>query len=259
MLVADAVILGGGLGKRFDDRSSFNEGSLPKQFQLLNGIPTWVHSLLALNKIENIRQFYITFPKAYLGLAQEQRKEFLKNFEKPIFIIAGGETRQDSSRLALQAIEDANGESLPHRVLIHDACRPFFSTYFLQQIVKYMADRSFGAWVPVTPSVETLKKVSRHQVEETIDRSLVMRVQTPQIFEFSVLKSLGEKKGVKNIKNNFTDDASLCEYYGIPVGIFEGDIRNIKLTYSFEKNTLEFLLKQKDTACDSALVMTSIV
>jgi 2-C-methyl-D-erythritol 4-phosphate cytidylyltransferase len=44
----------------------------------------------------------------------------------------------------------------------------------------------------------------------------------------------------------FTDDASLCEYYGIPVGVFEGDVRNMKLTYGFEMETLKNLLSDRD-------------
>lgn len=259
MLIADVVILGGGLGKRFDDSAAFLQGSLPKQFLLLNGLPTWIHSLWALDKLSNIRSFYLAFPKTYLGLAQEQKKEFLKGFTKPVNLLVGGETREESSLLALQAIEDLNPGNLPHRVLIHDACRPFLSNTFLNQIERHLNDRSYGAWVPVVPAIETLKKVSHHQVEETLDRSRIMRVQTPQIFEFSVLKSLAEKKGKKGKGPVFTDDASVCEYNGIPVGVFGGDIRNIKLTYSFEKNTLEFLLQQKDQVCDSDLATTSTV
>ena len=57
-------------------------------------------------------------------------------------------------------------------------------------------------------------------------------------------RSLAEK--VKNQPDlNFTDDASLCEYYGIPVGSFEGDVRNIKLTYDFEMEALRRMLGEE--------------
>ena len=100
---------------------------------------------------------------------------------------------------------------------------------------------SFGAWIPVVPVVETLKRVEDHRVVETVDRSLVHRVQTPQIFEYTVIRSLMERIK-EGSEPTFTDDASLCEYYGIPVGVFDGDVRNIKLTYDFEFEALRQML-----------------
>jgi hypothetical protein len=95
----------------------------------------------------------------------------------------------------------------------------------------------------VIPVVDTLKRVKDQQVVETVDRSLVHRVQTPQIFEFTLIRSLMDR--IKDLAElNFTDDASLCEYYGIPVGVFKGDVRNIKLTYDFEIETLQGVLAE---------------
>jgi 2-C-methyl-D-erythritol 4-phosphate cytidylyltransferase/2-C-methyl-D-erythritol 2,4-cyclodiphosphate synthase len=108
--------------------------------------------------------------------------------------------------------------------------------------------------------VETLKRVEDQRVVETVDRGLVQRVQTPQVFEFTVIRSLVEK--VKESPElNFTDDASLCEYYGIPVGVFDGDVRNIKLTYGFELDTLRSVLVEtaKELKCEPELVTTSTV
>src|SRR5207245_2854481 len=98
------------------------------------------------------------------------------------------------------------------------------------------------AWIPVVPVTETLKRVENQQVVETVDRSQVQRVQTPQIFEYTVIRSLMEQ--ARDLKGTlFTDDASLCEYYGIPVGTFEGDVQNLKLTYQFELETLRSFFK----------------
>jgi 2-C-methyl-D-erythritol 4-phosphate cytidylyltransferase len=132
-------------------------------------------------------------------------------------------------------------------VLIHDACRPYLSRAFLGRIRERILDRSCGAWVPVVPVVETLKRVEKARVVETVDRGSVHRVQTPQIFEYDVIRSLAEK--AKGTAHTFTDDASLCEAEGIPVGVFEGDIRNVKLTYDFELETLHTLL---ETPCKAA-------
>jgi 2-C-methyl-D-erythritol 4-phosphate cytidylyltransferase len=67
---------------------------------------------------------------------------------------------------------------------------------------------------------------------------------------------------IRNVTElSFTDDASLCEYYGIPVGVFEGDVRNIKLTYDFELETLRQIVTdhRKAKPCVQEPVTTSIV
>lgn len=254
MLTLDAIVLGGGLGKRFAPSGTPEEsGSLPKQFQMLGNAPVFIHGLRALLATDCFRQIVITFPKPYLALAQEQLDSYLPPQTRTLLrVVVGGDRRQDSSALALEAIEVVT--PLPTRVLIHDACRPFLSKDFLERVKICLLDRSYGAWVPVVPVVETLKRIDNHQVIETVDRSSLHRVQTPQIFEYTVIRSLAEK--VKEISElNFTDDASLCEYYGIPVGTFEGDVRNIKLTYDFEMEALRRILgstQDEGSTCDSA-------
>lgn len=257
MLTLDAIVLGGGLGRRFTPSGRPEEaGSLPKQFQMLGNAPVFIHAVRALLATDSFRQIVITFPKSYLGLAQEQMDSYLPPQTRTLLrVVAGGERRQDSSLLALEAIESVT--PLPTRVLIHDACRPYLPKDFLARVRTCLMDRSYGAWVPVVPVVETLKKIDNHQVIETVDRASVHRVQTPQVFEYTVIRALAEK--VKDMTElNFTDDASLCEYYGIPVGTFEGDVRNIKLTYDFEMEALLRILvsnldEQKETKpCDSA-------
>jgi len=242
MINIDAILLGGGIGKRFTGIPSGETSNVPKQFQRLGNTPVFIHALKSLLSMECFRQVVLVVPKSHLSLAKEQLDSYLIPEPKiPIRVVIGGERRQDSSRIALEAIEQST--SVPTRILIHDACRPILSKEFLARIKNCLFDRSYGAWVPVVPVVETLKRVENHQVVETVDRGLVHQVQTPQIFEYTVIRSLIEK--TKDLQElNFTDDASLCEYYGIPVATFEGDIRNIKLTYDFELYTLNSVLQE---------------
>jgi 2-C-methyl-D-erythritol 4-phosphate cytidylyltransferase len=254
-LTIDAILLGAGLGRRFSDGLSSKEASVPKQFQLLNEVPVFIHPLLSLLSLGCFRQVIITVPKAYQSLAMEQVEKQVPILHRDkVRIVIGGERRQDSSRIALEAIEETH--SLPDRVLIHDACRAYLSEELLQNIKNSLYDRSYGAWIPVVPVVDTLKRVENHQVVETIDRNIVHRVQTPQIFEYTVIRSLYEKLREAG-DPDFTDDASLCEYYGIPVGAFPGDVRNIKLTYEFEKETLRFMLKETQCAPESDTTFTA--
>lgn len=249
----DTALLAGGIGKRFWDVHS--QGSLPKQFQVLAGSPVFIHSVRSLLSLNCFRKIIITVPKAYAGLAQEQINSSGLNLgHSTIEVVEGGERRQDSARLALAAMEKPTP---PTRVLIHDACRPFLSGEFLTTIRTRLDERAYGAWAPVVPVNDTLKRVEDQRVIETVDRSQVFRVQTPQIFEYAVIRSLHEK--AENESAIFTDDAALCEFYGIPVGVFEGDLRNIKLTHPFEMTSLAHFIETKEGTCESERAMTSML
>ncbi len=245
MMTMDAILLGGGVGKRFSESTS-----IPKQFQMLGNAPVFIHALRSLSQLNTFRQFILVMPEAHLALAEEQLDSYFLDESTQVTLIAGGERRQDSARIALEALEKLS--PLPSRVIIHDACRPYLTPAFLGRVQKALNDRAFAGWIPVVPVVETLKRVENSQVTETVDRSMVHRVQTPQIFEYSVIRSLAEK--VKNQNElTFTDDASLCEYYGIPVGVFEGDVRNLKVTYDYEISVVETLMEKtekREPACE---------
>lgn len=258
MLISDAVLLGGGVGKRYSDSQERNLSSDPKQFQLLGGIPIFIHALKALEATGAFRTFVLVFPEAFLDDAESTIQTYLgESFHKRCRVVAGGMRRQDSSLLGLRALESQ--DPLPTRVIIHDACRPFLSSPFLERVAKALGDRSYGAWIPTVPVVETIKSVANKQVIETVDRSRLHRVQTPQVFEYGVLRSVFENLN-GNATTNFTDDASICEYYGIPVGVFAGDERNIKLTYGFEMEMLRALFEGKpsslEAGCDSGSATT---
>jgi 2-C-methyl-D-erythritol 4-phosphate cytidylyltransferase / 2-C-methyl-D-erythritol 2,4-cyclodiphosphate synthase len=237
MVTMDGIVLGGGSGSRFLASSEL-PSRLPKQFQKLGAAPVLVHAVRSLFSMDCLRQVLVTAPASLQEETEEILHSYLPELKARIRVITGGAQRQDSSRLALEALD----QDAPARVLIHDGCRPFLSTGFLARIRERLLDRSYGAWIPVVPITETLKRVENQLVLETVDRSKIVRVQTPQIFEYGVIRSLVEQaKALEGAL--FTDDASLCEYYGIPVGTFEGDVRNLKLTYQFELETLRSFLK----------------
>lgn len=239
MVTCDAILLGAGLGVRFSETGS--NSNLPKQFQALEKTPVLFYALKALLKTGRFRQIMVALPKEHIATFQKQLGEQLTPGERStVRFVAGGKRRQDSSALALQALEETG--SAPDRVIIHDACRPILAPTFLERLLKAVDDRSYGAWIPVIPVVDTLKRVENQEVIETVDRNMIHRVQTPQVFEYSVIKDLVEKtKGDEKLM--FTDDAALCEYFGIPVGVFAGDVRNFKLTYDFEMETLRQIVR----------------
>jgi len=259
MSTVDAILLGGGAGSRFTGSSAGAGKAPPKQFQLLGDSPVFIHALRSLLTLDCFRQIVVAVPGPLVETAQEQVDLHVGRHPKTLVrVIEGGNRRQDSSRKALEALDQVTPTCT--RVLIHDACRPFLSEDFLERVRERLFDRSYGAWIPVVPVVDTLKRVDNQAVVETVDRSALHHVQTPQIFEYGVIRSLAEKIQT-DPELAFTDDASLCEYFGIPVGVFEGDTRNIKITYPFDLASVRGLMAeeggQRKCASESATTPTA--
>ncbi|MGC8874271.1 MAG: 2-C-methyl-D-erythritol 4-phosphate cytidylyltransferase [Chloroflexia bacterium] len=133
----------------------------------------------------------------------------------------GGERRQDTVRLGLQALPTDGW------VLVHDGARPLVSPELIARGLE--AAVKVGAAVPALPVVDTVKRVSeRGLVEETLPRERLVAVQTPQVFRIGLLREAHERLGQG--AQTFTDDASLLEALGMPVAVFAGDPVNVKVT-----------------------------
>jgi 2-C-methyl-D-erythritol 4-phosphate cytidylyltransferase/2-C-methyl-D-erythritol 2,4-cyclodiphosphate synthase len=138
--------------------------------------------------------------------------------------VAGGATRQASVRAGLEALSAL----APDIVLVHDAARPFCSAELLSRAIKAATDH--GAAVPGLPVRDTVKRVAATgAIRETLDRSHLVTVQTPQAFSYPVLLDAHRRAAAAG-RDDFTDDAALIEWAGIPVSVFEGEAQNVKLT-----------------------------
>jgi 2-C-methyl-D-erythritol 4-phosphate cytidylyltransferase/2-C-methyl-D-erythritol 2,4-cyclodiphosphate synthase len=138
--------------------------------------------------------------------------------------VSGGATRQASVLAGLEAFAAA----APDFVLIHDAARPFASPALLAR--GFEAARASGAAIPALPVIDTVKQVDESgHVLRTIDRNTLRFVQTPQIFRFQPLLEAHRRARAQG-KLDFSDDAALAEWAGLPVSTFEGEVTNIKLT-----------------------------
>lgn len=132
----------------------------------------------------------------------------------------GGETRQDSVRNGLEGMTAVT----PARVLIHDAARPFVSARLIGAVAAALD--SHAAAIPGVAVADTVKRVAGGLVEETIPRTALVRVQTPQGFRFGdILRAHRTAAGAA-----LTDDAAVAEAAGIPVHVVPGDEDNIKVT-----------------------------
>jgi 2-C-methyl-D-erythritol 4-phosphate cytidylyltransferase/2-C-methyl-D-erythritol 2,4-cyclodiphosphate synthase len=208
-----AVIVAAGRGYRAG-------GDLPKQYRALAGEPVIRPTLAAflghpqiaaVQPVINPEDAAI-FRAATAGL------------ERLLPPVAGGATRQASVRAGLEALRAA----APDLVLIHDAARPFLSSDLISRAIA--AATAHGAAVPAIAVTDTVKVVDeRDTVSETLDRSRLRTVQTPQAFAYEVIVALHDR-AVAAGRDDFTDDAALAEWAGRAVNVFAGEADNVKLT-----------------------------
>ena len=142
-----------------------------------------------------------------------------------LIVTHGGAQRQQS---VLNGLEALAGRNVSGPVLVHDAARPFLSESLITRAVAGAIEHK--AAVPVLPIVDTVKRVDDNgRIEETLDRSALRTVQTPQAFDFTCLLTAHRDAAAVGL-TTFPDDASLMEWAGFAVETFEGDRTAFKVT-----------------------------
>ncbi len=142
-----------------------------------------------------------------------------KGWRKTLPPLPGGARRQDSVRAGLDALPaDCDW------VLVHDGARPFVTPRMIEDGLAAAADT--GAAIAVVPAVDTVKRIAENgRVVETLDRSELAMVQTPQVFRRGVLE-----RAHTEVSDDVTDDAAMVERIGVEVRTFDGARTNIKVT-----------------------------
>jgi 2-C-methyl-D-erythritol 4-phosphate cytidylyltransferase / 2-C-methyl-D-erythritol 2,4-cyclodiphosphate synthase len=208
-----AVIVAAGRGHRAG-------GDMPKQYRELAGEPVIRPTLAAFLNHAQIDAVQPVIHPDDAAIFQ-QATAGLKRLLPPV---GGGATRQASVRAGLEALRG----TAPELVLIHDAARPFLSGDLITRAIG--AAKAHGAAVPAVAITDTVKKVDqRDMVSETLDRSRLRTVQTPQAFAYDVIVELHNRAAAAG-RDDFTDDAALAEWAGHPVNVFAGESSNVKLT-----------------------------
>lgn len=216
------IIVAGGSGSRMG-------AAVPKQFLPLGGRPVLMRTLDVFCSVPDMR-VVLVLPKAQIEAWQELCQKY--DFKAEYDIALGGATRHESvsNGLALWRGEEVIG--------VHDGVRPVVSREF---IARLFADaREFGSAIPVLPSVESVRLLLPDGTSRAEDRSKVMMVQTPQVFQASILK----KAYAQPYTPLFTDDASVVEADGVAVHLSEGLRGNIKLTTPDDMTAAEALISR---------------
>lgn len=169
---------------------------------------------------------------------EQEFKSLLNEYgiHKVSSLVTGGKERQDSVYNGLMAVSSLDGI-----VLVHDAARPFIKIETIHRLVD-AASKDGGAIVAV-PVKDTIKKAANNQVSETVERSSLWSVQTPQAFRVSVLLEAHNKAAREQFIG--TDESSLVERIPQPVSIIEGDYDNIKLTTPEDLYFAEAILRKR--------------
>ena len=205
-----AVLAAAGRGERLgEDR--------PKAFANLRGRPLLAESLERLEASEWIDAIVVAVPAGWEEPASLLADEL--GCAKVSAALAGGETRSESVRIAVAHVpEDAAV------ILVHDAARPLVDDEVIERVVAGLSDGWDGA-VPVLPIPDTVKRVEDDRVVETIDRSELRIVQTPQAFVAPVLR-----RALEGDVTRASDCSSLVEARGGRVHAVPGDPRLLKVT-----------------------------
>jgi len=155
--------------------------------------------------------------------------------EKLKAVVAGGKSRQESVALGLDALSDQ-----VQLAAIHDGARPFADWQLIDRCVR--AANTYSAAAPAIPVKDTIKVVEGRIVKSTPDRATLFAVQTPQVFDYDLLRGALTKAEADGAA--VTDDCSAVERLGMSVKIVEGDERNIKITTPLDLEIAELFLEE---------------
>lgn len=189
---------------------------IPKQFLLLDRKPILQRTIERFADAFDDAKFLVVLPEEHIDTWKGLCERY--SLGCPHTIVRGGISRYQSVRNALEKVPDGA------LVMIHDGVRPFASEDLLKRMVASMDETLCRALVPVLPMTDTLR--STEQDSQVIDRSKILRVQTPQVFFSEDIKAA--YRGPFDM--SFTDDASVAERFGVKIKTIPGECFNIKIT-----------------------------
>lgn len=206
-------------------------GGIDKVMAELKGEPMIVRTVRTFQDCDAISEIVIvTRPDLIRPISK-----LCRDMPKVKAVVAGGKSRQESVHLGLNALSDK-----VKLAAIQDGARPLITWQVIDRAVR--AANSYGAAVPCVPVKDTIKVGDGGVVTSTPDRATLFAAQTPQVFDFDLLRAALKKADQDGF--SVTDDASAVEYLGMKVKIVDGDERNIKVTTPMDLKIAEMLLEE---------------
>nr|UXE44613.1 2-C-methyl-D-erythritol 4-phosphate cytidylyltransferase [uncultured bacterium] len=197
----------------------------PKALRLLADEPLLLHAVRRIRSVSSVGPVVVAAPAGSVAAVAGLLQPF------DVTVVAGGAERQDSVRAGLAALPDD-----ADLVLVHDAARALVPVPVVEAVIAALRAGA-AAVVPVLAVADTVKRVVGDVVVETVDRTALRSVQTPQGFVRSVL----EKAHASSLA--VTDDASMVEALGIDVVTVAGAPEAFKVTTPFDLLVAEAVLR----------------
>lgn len=211
--------------------SASRMGGIDKVMAPLGGEPMIARTVRAFQDCDAVKKIVVvTREDLILPITS-----FCSGMDKVKAVVAGGSSRQESVHLGLNAL---SGEV--QLVAVHDGARPLATWQLIDRVIR--AANTYGAAAPAIPVKDTIKVVQGGVVKQTPDRATLFAVQTPQVFDFDLLR--GALKKVEQEQLQVTDDCSAVEQMGMRVKIVEGDERNLKVTTPMDLKIAQMLLEE---------------
>tara|TARA_B110000196_G_C21141156_1_gene663877 strand:- start:938 stop:1627 length:690 start_codon:yes stop_codon:yes gene_type:complete len=217
-----------GIGNRFDSDNS-------KQYSKINNKTILEFSLELFLQMNECLNICVAVSKN-----DDNWKELSISNNKRVNFVAGGSSRLESVKLALEFIKSLEDQS--ETILIHDAVRPCITLADIKRVTEEMSKDIYDGVVSAIQVVDTLKysKDSDRLIEKTVSRDNLWRALTPQVFNKEIL--VRAFKDINNFDGPYTDESSLVETISDKIKIIETNGDNIKITYFEDMKTAKSIL-----------------
>ena len=219
-----AVILAAGSASRM--------GGIDKVMAPIGGEPMVKRTVRNFQECDAVSEIVVVTREDLLARVTAMCGEF----SKVTAVVVGGKDRVESTNRGLNALS-----SKVKLAAVHDGARPFAGWQLIDRVIR--AANTYGAAAPAIAVKDTIKVVTGGVVSSTPDRSTLQAAQTPQVFDFDMLRGALKKAILEEAK--ITDDCSAVENMGMSVKIVQGDERNIKITTPLDLKIAQLLLEDE--------------
>ena len=217
-----AIILAAGNGTRLSN-------NIKKQFIKIHDKQLFLFSFDSFCS-SNIDKILIVSSKEDINYV----RSLVSSNEKFLDVIAGGETRQQSVKNALDYLKGILTDD--DVILIHDAARPLIKFPLINEVLNKSIE--YDCCSLILPIKDTIISLSNNNYESTLERDKLASVQTPQGFKFKIIY----EAHLKAIHSSATDDAQLVKSLGFNIHLIKGDEQNFKITTNEDLNYFEYIL-----------------
>ena len=217
-----AIILAAGNGTRLSN-------NIKKQFIKIHDKQLFLFSFDSFCS-SNIDKILIVSSKEDINYV----RSLVSSNEKFLDVIAGGETRQQSVKNALDYLKGILADD--DVILIHDAARPLIKIPLINEVLNKTIE--YDCCSLILPIKDTIISLSNNNYESTLERDKLASVQTPQGFKFKIIYEAHQKA----IHSSATDDAQLVKRLGFNIHLIKGDEQNFKITTNEDLNYFEYIL-----------------